>query len=83
MFIMVEAQKMLDKVLSLPKAERQHIAQVLFDNLADGSASEIELAWLEEARQRAAKFEKGEVEARDGHLVLNEIAAKLRVTSTK
>jgi len=42
------------------------------------TADEIELAWLEEARRRADRLERGQVRAKDGETVLAELEAKLR-----
>ena len=72
------AKKVLDQVLALPQDERRRVAEAVLDTMPPETADEIEMAWLEEARQRAGRLERGEIEARDGDAVLASLEAKLR-----
>jgi hypothetical protein len=76
--VTAEAKKVLDDALALPDDDRRRIAEALLDSMPPETADEIELAWIEEARQRAGRLERGEVVARDGDAVTAEIEAKLR-----
>ncbi|MCH9687286.1 MAG: addiction module protein [Deltaproteobacteria bacterium] len=72
------AKKVLDDALALPDDERRRVAEALLHALPIETADEIEIAWLEEARQRAGRLERGEVNARDGETALASLEAKLR-----
>ncbi|MCH9683638.1 MAG: addiction module protein [Deltaproteobacteria bacterium] len=72
------AKKVLDDALALPDDERRRVAEALLDALPMETADEIEVAWLDEARQRAGRLERGEVRARDGQTALASLEAKLR-----
>lgn len=72
------AKKVLDQALALPDDERLRIAEALLDTMPPETADEIEMAWLEEARRRAGRLERGEIEARDGETILASLDAKLR-----
>ncbi len=73
-----EAKKVLDEALALPNGERRRVVEALLDSMPPETADEIELAWREEARQRAGRLERGETVARDGDAALAELEAKLR-----
>lgn len=73
-----EAKKVLDDALSLTDAERRHVAEALLSSVPLETADDIESAWLEQARHRAGKLERGEVQARDGDEALAGLEAKLR-----
>lgn len=72
------AKKVLDQALALPDDERRRVVEALLDAMPPETADEIEAAWLEEARRRAGRLERGEIEARDGEAVLTALEAKLR-----
>jgi hypothetical protein len=72
------AKKVLNEALSLPDGERRRVVEALLDTMPPETADEIELAWLEEARERAGRLERGEVVARDGDEALAALEAKLR-----
>jgi hypothetical protein len=72
------AKKVLDEALALPEEDRRRVVEALLDTMDPDVASEIEVAWLEEARQRAGRLERGEVKARDGEAALAALEAKLR-----
>ncbi len=74
------AKKVLDEALALPNDERRQVAEVLLDALPIETADEIEVVWLDEARQRAGRVERGEVKALDGETALASLEAKLRST---
>ncbi len=72
------AKKVLDDALALPEGERRRVAEALLDAMPPETVDEIEEAWLEEARRRAGRLERGEIEARDGDSALAALEAKLR-----
>lgn len=72
------AKKVFDQALALPDDERRRVTEALLDAMPLETADEIEMAWLEEARRRAGRLERGEIEARDGDAVLASLEAKLR-----
>jgi hypothetical protein len=73
-----EAKRVLEDALSLPNTERRRVAEAILDSMPPETVDEIELAWLEEARRRAGRLERGEDEARDGDQALAALEAKLR-----
>jgi hypothetical protein len=77
------AKKVLDDALALPEADLRRVAEALLDALPPESAEEIEQAWLEEARLRAGRLERGEVRSLDGETALQDIEAKLRTIRSK
>jgi Putative addiction module component len=72
------AKKVLDEALALPDDERRRVAEALLDAMPPETADEIEQAWLDEARRRAGRLERGEVEAKDGEVALAALEEKLR-----
>ena len=72
------AKKVLAEALALTDAERREVAEALLDSVAPTSVGELEAAWNGEARARADRLARGEIEARDGNEVLEEIRAELR-----
>lgn len=72
-----EAARILSDALTLPDVQRRKIVEALLDSMAPESPEAVEAAWVEEARRRAERLELGLSRARDGELVLREIAAKL------
>lgn len=72
------AKKILQEALALPEDERRRVAEALLDAMPPQTADDIEMAWLEEARRRADRVERGEVQARDGEAFLAALEAKLR-----
>jgi hypothetical protein len=72
------AKKVLDEALALPEEDRRRVVEALLDTMDPDVTSEIEVAWIEEARQRARRLEQGEVKARDGEAALAALEAKLR-----
>ena len=73
-----EAKKIFEEALALPEHDRRRVAEALLDAMPPETADEIEMAWLEEARRRAGRLERGEIQARDGEQVLAQLEAKLR-----
>lgn len=57
--------------------------EALLDAMPPETAEEIERAWIEEARRRAGRLERGEVQARGGETVLASLEAKLRGLHSK
>ncbi len=72
------AKRVLDEALALPDGERRRVVEALLDTMPPETADEIELAWLEEIRERAGRLERGEIVARDGDEALDAMEAKLR-----
>jgi hypothetical protein len=72
-----DAARILNDALTLPDLQRRQIVEALLDSIAPERSEEIESAWVEEARRRAERLELGQSRARDGEMVLREIAAKL------
>lgn len=72
-----DAARILNDALTLPDVQRRRLIEALLDSMVTESPEEIESAWVEEARRRAERLELGQTRARDGELVLREIAAKL------
>ena len=71
-----EAKQVLEDALSLPNMELRRVVEALLDSMPPETVDEIELAWLEEARQRAGRLERGEEEARDGEQALAVLGTK-------
>jgi hypothetical protein len=52
-----EASRVLDAAMKLPDTERAELALILLDSVGDGSSpEEVEAAWIEEAKRRAASL---------------------------
>jgi hypothetical protein len=72
------AKHVLDQALALPADELRRVAQALLDALPLETAEELEADWLEEARRRAGRLERGEETALDGEETLAALEAKYR-----
>lgn len=70
------ARETLDRALSLSENERALIAEVLFDSLDDPNPEEVERAWIEVARRRAAEIDSGSVVCRPFEDVMAELRAR-------
>jgi hypothetical protein len=58
-----KAEDIYQKALSLSEEERERLALLLHNTLADGFASPpIERAWMDECDRREAAVERGEME---------------------
>jgi putative addiction module component (TIGR02574 family) len=55
------ALRLLDEALRLPEQDRAELALRLLDSVGDEPASEVERAWIDEAKRRLAELERGEV----------------------
>lgn len=77
MYMSTDTARILNDALTLPDGQRRRLVEALLDSILPESPEEIELAWVEEARRRAERLELGQSRARDGEMVLREIAAKL------
>lgn len=55
------ALRLLDEALRLPAQDRAELALRLLDSVGDEPASEVERAWIEEAKRRLQEIERGEV----------------------
>ena len=76
--VTTEARKVLREALALPDEQRRRVAEALLDSMPPEIVDEIEEAWLDEARRRAGKLERGEIVARDGDQTIAALEAKLR-----
>lgn len=72
------AKKLYEQALALPEDERRRLTEALLDALPPDTVEQIESAWLEEARRRAGRLERGEVQAQDAEPALAALEAKLR-----
>lgn len=66
------------EVLNLPVEDRARLARELLDSLEDLSPEELERLWLDEAEQRAAEIDSGEVELVSSEDVDQKALALLR-----
>jgi putative addiction module component (TIGR02574 family) len=53
------AEKLLDEALKLPEGERRALALRLLDSVGDEPESEVERAWVEEAKRRLGEVRAG------------------------
>jgi hypothetical protein len=72
------AKTVLELALALSEEERRTVAHALLDGMPPEEASEFEAAWLEEARRRAGRVERGEVHALDGDTALAALEQRIR-----
>jgi putative addiction module component (TIGR02574 family) len=56
-----EAKSVLHAALALPPHEREMLIDSLEESLDEGTADEIEAAWIAEAKRRLADIERGDV----------------------
>ena len=63
---------LLHEALDLPLDERAKMAAELLESLHDAE-SEVDVAWAEEIRARAAAVREGELQGTDWRLVLDKI----------
>lgn len=68
------AKKLLDAAMRLPHAERQALADRLFDSL-DSDEPNVEAAWLEETERRVTEMDRGVVELLPWKQIRNTIFA--------
>jgi putative addiction module component (TIGR02574 family) len=59
-FMSSEAKSVLHAALALPAHEREMLIDSLEESLDEGTAEEIEKAWIDEARRRLADIDRGE-----------------------
>ncbi len=55
----VEAERVLEAALQLPKSERERLVEALENSLGEGTPGEIEAAWISEAKRRIADVQSG------------------------
>lgn len=65
-------------VLSLPTGERRALAGRLLESLAEMPDSEVEAAWLEEARIRWQAYQQGTVSAASAEEVFDRLESRYR-----
>ena len=72
------AKTILERALALPEEDRRRLGEALLDSVPRGAPEEVEQAWVEVARQRAAEVERGEAQTLDLDEALSELRADLR-----
>lgn len=72
------AKKILAEALSLPDDERRRLGEALLDSVPRGAPEHTEQAWVDEARRRAEKVERGEDVLLDLDQALTDLRADLR-----
>jgi hypothetical protein len=77
------AKNVLDQALALPEDERRRVTEALLDAMPPEVVDELEAAWIEEARRRSGRLERGEIQSRDGEEALRDLEAKLQGIRTK
>ena len=68
--------EIMDRLLALPRDERERIAVRLFDSLDEDDEEAVEKAWIEEARRRITEIESGAVVCRPMEEVMAELRAR-------
>ena len=68
---------LLREATQLTEEERETLIAALQATLSPPD-SEWETAWIKECEQRLAAYDRGEMQARDAHEVLDELRAGLR-----
>lgn len=76
--MLAETKRILDKALDLPEEDRRHVAERLINSIPDTDRAQLEEAWNEEARSRAAAAVADQVASIDGEEALAGIEKKLR-----
>jgi len=74
----VVAKKVFDEALSLPAEARVSLVEKLLTSLNLPTRPEIDRMWAEEAEQRIAQIDKGEVKLIPGKRVFSNIRKKYR-----
>ncbi len=72
------AKKILDEALSLPEDDRRRLGEAILDSVPRGAPEDTQQAWVDEARRRAEKVERGEGELLDLDEALTDLRADLR-----
>lgn len=72
------AKKILDEALSLPEEDRRRLGEAILDSVPRGAPEDTQRAWVDEARRRAEKIERGEAELLDLDEALTDLRADLR-----
>jgi putative addiction module component (TIGR02574 family) len=58
--VTAEAERVLEAALDLPEAERAELAAILTESIgSESSATELDAAWLAEAKRRLADIRSG------------------------
>ena len=69
-----DVQSVISSALSLPLPERALVAQKLLESLDEDA--EIDAAWVAEAEDRLAAYERGELQEVDYDEVMRELRGK-------
>ena len=69
-----DVQSVISSALSLPLPERALVAQKLLESLDEDA--EIDAAWVAEAEDRLAAYERGELQELDYDEVMRELRGK-------
>jgi putative addiction module component (TIGR02574 family) len=80
--VTAEAERLLEAALKLPDAERAQLAAILADSIGDdASETDLEAAWLAEAKRRLTDIRSGNSETipwEDVHRKLRAMLAEAR-----
>jgi hypothetical protein len=74
----VVVKKVFDEALSLPAEARVSLVEKLLTSLNLPTQPEIDRLWAEEAEQRIAQIDKGEIKLVSGKRVFSNIRKKYR-----
>jgi hypothetical protein len=74
----VVVKKVFDEALSLPAEARVSLVENLLTSLNLPTQPEIDRLWAEEAEQRIAQIDKGEIKLVSGKRVFSNIRKKYR-----
>lgn len=76
----MSARDLLEEALKLPAKERGQMVRELIRSLDAGEddPAEVERAWAAELEDRVEAVRSGEVTARDGNAVCDDVLANLR-----
>jgi hypothetical protein len=77
------ADKVFDAALNLPAEERRQLTEALVAALPAEAAADLDEAWLEAVRRRAAPFQQGETEPPDPEDSWRALEARIRAIHRK
>lgn len=74
--VSMTCEELLDRALQLPADEREKIARILYESLAEEEDDEDQAAWAEEIKQRVEEIRNGTVETIPAEEVFAEMRAR-------
>ena len=66
-----------EAALKLSPFERAQLIDALWQSLEPSHQAEIDQAWLKESSDRLSAYQRGEIKAMDGEIVLSQLKEKL------